>query len=149
VRFRECSIRKKPTGAPSRHTGVDLAPGDQNTEIKSLTYGIVWACGTHNEYGNVMIIKSTLDPVPKLYLLAHLEDFRKDAGQYIEPGETVAITGTTGTSTGIHLHVEVFMCDEEDRWKVLNETYLAKGLFYWLNRPSVRVNPFNHKFSGI
>jgi murein DD-endopeptidase MepM/ murein hydrolase activator NlpD len=144
---------KKEKGLP--HTGVDLAPGRKNTEIKALVYGRVWVCSKAEvrSYGNVMIIKNTNEDL--LYLLAHLHSFKKQVGDTVEPGEIVALTGnTTGgsnTATGIHLHIEVFRCTEKDSEKVLDLPYINDGKMdrdrFFLNSVAFnknRVDPFNH-----
>jgi len=145
------------------HTGVDLGTGGSYKDIISFVYGEVWACTYHNNtkensgngFGKVMIIKDAREN--KLYFLAHLHDYIKNVGDQVKPGEAVAIAGTTGNSTGIHLHVEVRLCDEKETKKEMvlsstgnkrneNEgTGLTWGGNYTNEKNPLRVNPFNHK----
>ncbi|MDR2663349.1 MAG: M23 family metallopeptidase [Treponema sp.] len=99
-----------------------------------------------------MILKNTNEDL--LYLLAHLHTFKKKEEDSFVPGEVVALTGSTGNSTGIHLHVEVFLCVEKDREKILDLLYIhgggtARDRFFansdLLN--TNRVDPFNHNLS--
>ncbi len=132
------------------HTGVDFTTGMKKTEIKSFIYGKVWACtwdqsiteGDKKGYGKVMLIYNETDK--KLYLLAHLSDYKKQVGETVSPGDTVAIAGTTGYSTGIHLHLEVFI-NVPDKGVIKTNAckeYPESGLA-WENRPT-RVNPLDH-----
>jgi murein DD-endopeptidase MepM/ murein hydrolase activator NlpD len=155
---------KRDVGSGNPHGGVDLAPGGAGKEIKSLIYGEVWACtydkdvvNTYNSspqdiicFGKVMIIKGSDN---KLYLLAHLDDYKKEVGAFVSPGDTVAICGTTGYSTGFHLHLEVILCEETDKKKVLDKNGNNKsksegtGLKWaedYSNRYPFLRNPFNH-----
>jgi murein DD-endopeptidase MepM/ murein hydrolase activator NlpD len=149
-----------------RHEGVDLAPyKNEKTEIKSLIYGKVWACtysGTIQEkadsgYGRVMIIKALHEK--KLYVLAHLDRYLKEVDDIVYPGDTVAKCGQTGNSTGVHLHVEVRLCEETEKKDVLSEEGNQKhknddsksngnGLAWAkegnISKEPPRVNPFNH-----
>jgi hypothetical protein len=142
-----------------QHTGVDLAPGEKNTDIQALIHGQVWVCSKNEMrgYGNVMILKNTNEDL--LFLLAHLYSFEKKDGDFFEPGEVVAKTGNTtgglGTSTGIHLHVEVFLCAEKNREKILDLLYItekkgtARDQFFndHVALYQNRVDPFHHSLS--
>jgi len=155
--------RQMPT-KQMRHEGVDLSPSDEKKpNRKSFIFGIVWACtyqGSIKEndrsgtYGRIMIIKALNDN--KLYFLAHLDKYLKDVNDFVYPGDDVAVCGTTGNSSGVHLHVEVRICNETNREKVLKEGWNQKhkndepssdgGELKWVeNNVPQRVNPFNHK----
>jgi len=89
-----------------------------------MIFGKVWAVtwegsmtydGNNNGkkgLGRLMIIKDMNKPI--LYLLAHLYSCRKKEGDYVYPGEIVALTGSIGNSAGEHLHLEVFECEAPD-----------------------------------
>jgi len=138
----------RPEKYGNLHTGIDLATKDENTNVISLIYGEVWECSwmggrdLKTSFGKIMLIKGINDD--KLYLLAHLEGYLKQSGDKVWPGEPVAITGTTGNSTGIHLHVEVYINVKENYDNRLNlcEININSGLT-WKKRPT-RVNPFVH-----
>jgi len=69
-------------------------------------------------FGKFMFIRGTRDN--NLYFLSHLDSFLKGEGDLVEPGEAVAITGTTGASSAEHLHLEVFVDVPADRRDVLD-----------------------------
>ncbi len=86
------------------HLGIDIASG-QGTEIYAAESGVVVkASWSSLGYGNLVIIdhgngKSTY--------YAHLNSFNVSEGQAVGKGDLVAFMGTTGNSTGPHLHFEV------------------------------------------
>ena len=142
------------------HTGIDLSTGGEKTPIVSLIYGIVWARANIEVFGKVMLIKSLNED--KLYFLAHLDDFKKEVDETFEPEEEIAITGNTtggtGSSTGIHLHLEVYRnikANPDENEKILNMKSIENIRRYnelWnLNGNTItdflrqhRVNPFKH-----
>ncbi len=132
------------------HTGVDFA-GDKGMPIISMIRGVVWATtwdkskqeGASSGYGQLMILKD-LDK-PLLYLIAHLSAYRKSEGDTFYPGETVALVGNTGKSSGAHLHLEVFKCEIMDKETVYEKS--DDGELVWLksfDRFSARVSPLDH-----
>jgi murein DD-endopeptidase MepM/ murein hydrolase activator NlpD len=135
-------------GYGGTHSGIDLATNRENTDIISLIHGEVWECtwmgspDFSSDYGKIMLIKGRYDN--KLYLLAHLEDYIKKTGDHVDPGEPVAITGTTGISTGIHLHVEVYV-DVTENYEKRYDLYSinASSGLSWIKKLQ-RVNPFDH-----
>lgn len=91
-------------------------------------------------YGNYIIIK---DNVTKLgFLYAHLKNpSNKNVGDQVSLGEQVGIEGTTGSSTGIHLHLE--MQDLTNRNWIFNgnrEDYINPAEFMGIpNREGISV----------
>ena len=90
--------------ASGRHTGLDIA-GSSGTPIKAAASGTVTSV-THSNvsYGNCVII-SHGNGVQTLY--AHCLETYVEVGQSVSQGETIAARGSTGNSTGPHLHFEV------------------------------------------
>lgn len=85
------------------HTGVDIA-NSINTDIKSATTGIVTKLEHNNKYwGNYIII--TTDEVTFRY--AHLNEINVELNQKVNQGDSIAKMGSTGYSTGSHLHFEI------------------------------------------
>jgi len=106
------------------HSGIDLAPyGGKKTEVISFIYGEVWACTWADIYGNVMIVKNRFED--KLYLLAHLDEFKRKTGDLISPGQTVAICGGSAHQSyseyPVHLHLEVRTCKSKKPDKVVEK----------------------------
>ena len=85
------------------HTGVDFG-GSMGTPIYSAQDGIVIKAGTHSTYGNVVMIDHGGGIVT---LYAHCSSINVSVGQVVKRGSMIATIGTTGRSTGPHLHFEV------------------------------------------
>ncbi|MBQ3118512.1 MAG: peptidoglycan DD-metalloendopeptidase family protein [Clostridia bacterium] len=87
------------------HSGVDLAaPGGSN--ILAAESGTVKFSGWNGGYGNCLIIDHG-GGITTLY--GHASKLCVSKGQYVSKGEVVAKVGTTGNSTGNHLHFEVLI----------------------------------------
>lgn len=91
------------TRARSLHTGIDLA-NSSGTAILASKNGVVERVGYQGSYGNVVIINHG-NGVTTLY--AHLSGFNVRVGQNVQQGERIASMGSTGRSTGSHLHFEI------------------------------------------
>lgn len=96
------------TGEQSFHKGIDI-PAPQNTEIVSSDDGIVIFSGMQNGYGNVVKIKH-FDGKNTVY--AHNTLNVVQEGDIVRQGQTIAKVGTTGNSTGNHLHFETIVNEE-------------------------------------
>lgn len=97
--------RKHPkTGQIKFHSGIDLgAPG--GTKIYSVSDGVVIQSGWSNGYGNSVQIK---DAHGKTWLYGHmLQPSGLKVGSKISRGQIVGLVGSTGMSTGNHLHLEL------------------------------------------
>ncbi|MBS4223862.1 peptidoglycan DD-metalloendopeptidase family protein [Lederbergia citrea] len=87
------------------HKGIDIA-GPSNYTIKAADHGIVVSAGWNNGgYGNKIVIDHQ-NGYQTIY--AHLKSISVSAGQKVEKGSAIGIMGSTGDSTGIHLHFEVY-----------------------------------------
>lgn len=85
------------------HTGVDMA-GSYGTPVRAAEQGTVIHAGWWRGYGKVVIIDHG-GGISTLY--AHLSDILVGSGQSVAAGEVVGRVGSTGLSTGPHLHFEV------------------------------------------
>lgn len=95
--------RKNPvTGKFTFHSGYDLAAAS-GSEIYAMLSGTVSTAKWDDGYGNYLIIDHN-DGTQTLY--AHCSELIAQKGDYVEKGEVVAKVGSTGNSTGPHLHVE-------------------------------------------
>ena len=85
--------------------GIDLISTSGDREVKSIGDGVVRGnFNDPNGFGNYVSIEH---PDGKRVLYAHLESFKKKAGDKVQAGDVIGIEGSTGRSTGIHLHLEV------------------------------------------
>jgi murein DD-endopeptidase MepM/ murein hydrolase activator NlpD len=95
------------TGKPDSHTGIDI-PAPKNTPILAAKSGVVVTSikgsGSYWSYGNYVLIAHS-DGTSTLY--AHMEKRNVSKGQVVKQGDVVGYVGTTGRSTGNHLHFEV------------------------------------------
>ena len=91
-----------PRGA-RYHTGVDF-PAPEGTPVLAARTGVVTVARWIGGYGNVVAIKHTLG-VSTVY--AHLSAFLVRVGQRVATGQPIGRVGSTGASSGPHLHFEV------------------------------------------
>ena len=85
-----------------QHLGVDYG-APIGTPVRSVGDGVVEFAGRQNGYGNVVQIKHSKE---RSTLYAHLSSMDVKAGQRIDQGQRLGAVGTTGWSTGPHLHFE-------------------------------------------
>ncbi len=98
--------------AGSAHTGCDVAGGGiLGKPIMAIEAGTVTTAKYGNYgYGNYVIIdhgKCTDDDSNYLSLYGHATTLAVEVGQKVEKGDVIAYVGSTGNSTGPHLHLEV------------------------------------------
>lgn len=110
-------VRVNPvTGQTEIHRGLDIATGN-NDPVYSMLNGIVHSLGYSSSRGNWIIIydnnsNSSTYGYATLYMhLAYAPIVSQ--GQSVVIGQQVGVEGTTGQSTGIHLHVEM---QDLNRW---------------------------------
>jgi murein DD-endopeptidase MepM/ murein hydrolase activator NlpD len=97
-------VRYDPlTGAARMHTGVDLRANYGDAVGASMS-GMVLFAGSKGGYGNCVIIDHG-SGISTYY--AHLSAITVAVGQSVEAGEYIGQVGSTGRSTGPHLHYEV------------------------------------------
>ena len=87
------------------HTGVDIAL-PTGTEIFAAHSGTVTFSGVRGGYGNLVIIQSD-NGIETRY--AHCDRLLVSTGQWVDAGDVIATVGSTGQSTGPHLHFEVII----------------------------------------
>ena len=95
------------TGSRAFHSGLDFA-APKGTTVLSAGKGIVSFVGTKSGYGNVVEVTHANGLVTRY---AHLSGFLSEEGQAVNTGTPIAKVGSTGRSTGPHLHFEVRKAD--------------------------------------
>ena len=96
--------RRHPlTGRTRMHNGLDWA-GPRGTPIHATADGVVKTAGRQGGYGNLVVIEHDFG-IETYY--AHLNSIDVRRGQRVSRGDRIGGMGTTGQSTGVHLHYEV------------------------------------------
>jgi len=85
------------------HTGVDIA-NSKGTTIRAADDGTVTFAGRHGNYGNLIIINHG-GGIETYY--AHCNSINVSVGDKVQQGEKIGTVGTTGRTTGPHVHFEV------------------------------------------
>jgi murein DD-endopeptidase MepM/ murein hydrolase activator NlpD len=86
-----------------RHTGLDIA-APRGTKVRATAAGTVRRAATEDGYGRYVELRHADGHVTRY---AHLADLRVEPGAEIARGQVLGTVGTTGLSTGPHLHYEV------------------------------------------
>jgi murein DD-endopeptidase MepM/ murein hydrolase activator NlpD len=101
-----------------RHAGQDIA-APSGTPVHAVDCGTVTQAGVEGGYGNLVCIQHSA-AVSTCY--AHLSSFETKRGDYVEVGQIIGRVGSTGNSTGPHLHFEV-----RENGKAVNPGPYLKG----------------------
>ncbi|HLR47352.1 MAG TPA: M23 family metallopeptidase [Deinococcales bacterium] len=96
--FRNISV-----GGNRNHGGIDIA-ANTGTPVAASRSGTVTFSGWNGAYGYVIYVDHG-DGSETRY--AHLSALHAGAGQVVAQGDTIGLTGSTGASTGPHLHFEI------------------------------------------
>jgi murein DD-endopeptidase MepM/ murein hydrolase activator NlpD len=96
--------RKHPVLKSTRHHhGVDLAAPEQSP-IRAIAGGQVIYADPYAGYGNLVVVRHD-DGMTSHY--GHCRTIKVSIGQRVKPGQMIATVGSTGISTGPHLHFEI------------------------------------------
>lgn len=88
------------------HYGTDIA-NSAGTRVNAAAPGIVTHAGWLSDYGRTVIITHSINGVTYATLYAHLNRISVTNGQMVKAGAQIGLMGSTGNSTGPHLHFEV------------------------------------------
>lgn len=100
------------------HAGLDIA-APEGREIRAVDRGVVTYAQRHKGYGNMVEITHDNGVVTRY---AHASRLHVREGDVVDVGETIADVGSTGQSTGPHLHFEV----RDGSKRIDPEVYLAR-----------------------
>ena len=96
--------RDSPGGVGSTdHGGTDIA-AQRDSIVVAVQDAVVSSAGVNSGYGNCVVL-TTIDGYTVYF--AHLSNINVSSGQTVTKGETIGTVGSTGWSTGAHLHFEV------------------------------------------
>ena len=105
-------------GAIRHHNGVDIAVAT-GTPVKAIAAGRVLESGPHGGYGNLVTIAHGYGMIS---MYGHNSRLQVVVGEQVTAGQTVALSGSTGRSTGPHLHFELWRGGAN-----VTESYLTAG----------------------
>ncbi|WP_236964161.1 M23 family metallopeptidase [Hydrogenophaga sp. SL48] len=123
------------TGRSALHTGLDF-PADIGTPILAAAGGVVVVQEIHPAYGNMVEVDHGNDLITRY---AHSSRVLVKKGDIVKRGQRIAEVGSTGRSTGPHLHFEVWVSgvpQDPARFLAAGETLAAAQLV-----PGVRRRP--------
>jgi murein DD-endopeptidase MepM/ murein hydrolase activator NlpD len=92
------------TGEPGTHNAIDISSA-VGQAVRAPADGIVVKAEWANGYGNVIYLAHPFSGYSTRY--GHLSNFAVQPGQHVKRGDIIAYVGSTGRSTGPHLHYEV------------------------------------------
>ncbi len=106
------------TGERHFHAGIDISTRS-GSPVVSPAEGIVTFAGFEGAYGRLLAINHGHGLVTRY---GHLGDFKASVGQKVKRGQTVATVGSSGRSTGPHLHYEILLSGvpANPRYYILN-----------------------------
>jgi len=98
-------VRKDPFGYKMvKHKGLDIA-ADPGAEVFATAPGTVYAAARMGGFGNAVIISHDPGGVQTIY--AHLGEISVTKGMKVKRGEVLGSVGSSGRSTGPHIHYEI------------------------------------------
>ena len=97
--------RTSPGGIGStNHKGTDIGRGGYTSSVYASKAGTVIVATYSSSYGNYVVISHGSGNTT---LYAHMSSIKTYVGAYVNQGDVIGITGSTGNSTGPHLHFEI------------------------------------------
>jgi murein DD-endopeptidase MepM/ murein hydrolase activator NlpD len=91
------------TGEPGFHQGLDIST-EKGQPVYATADGVVESAGYNGDYGNMIQIRHQFDLKTRY---GHLSAFAAKVGQSVKRGDVIGYVGSTGRSTGAHLHYEI------------------------------------------
>ncbi|GEK32409.1 peptidase [Kurthia zopfii] len=106
------------------HYGIDIA-NSAGTPIVASADGVVFKASPLSTYGNVVMITHNIGGKTYTSLYAHMSGFATSPGKVVKKGEVIGYMGSTGRSTGPHVHFEIHIGS-------------------WVNQATGAVNPLQY-----
>ena len=108
-------------GGTAFHGGIDIA-NNYNTPLYAAKSGVVIAAGYNGSYGNCVDIEH---PDGYVTRYAHMNSIIAYVGQEVEQGEKIGLMGSTGKSTGSHVHFEIRVGDRNSSYTIDPASYIG------------------------
>jgi murein DD-endopeptidase MepM/ murein hydrolase activator NlpD len=93
------------SGEPEYHTGIDIAAA-KGQPVYATADGIVQSATYTGDYGNLIVLKHGFGLTTRY---GHLSAYAVKVGNTVKRGDVVGYIGSTGRSTGAHLHYEILV----------------------------------------
>ncbi len=110
------------TGMTKNHHGIDIAVA-KGTSVRPVSAGIITYSGYKSGYGNIVIVDHENGTIT---LYAHNSQNMVSTGEKVGTNTIIALTGSTGRSTGPHLHFEAWRMGENITPQYLPESWGAR-----------------------
>jgi murein DD-endopeptidase MepM/ murein hydrolase activator NlpD len=91
------------TGEPGFHQGIDIST-DKGNPVFATADGTVESAAYTGDYGNLIVLKHDFGLATRY---GHLSKFNVKPGESVRRGDVIGYIGSTGRSTGAHLHYEI------------------------------------------
>jgi murein DD-endopeptidase MepM/ murein hydrolase activator NlpD len=91
------------TGEQGFHQGLDIST-EKGSPVFATADGHVESAGFSGDYGNLIVIRHDFDLATRY---AHLSAYKVKSGQTVKRGDIIGYVGSTGRSTGAHVHYEI------------------------------------------
>ena len=95
------------TGEPGYHQGIDIST-EKGQPVYATADGVVESAAYSGDYGNLVVVKHAFGLATRF---GHLSAFNVTSGQNVKRGDIIGNVGSTGRSTGAHLHYEILVND--------------------------------------
>jgi murein DD-endopeptidase MepM/ murein hydrolase activator NlpD len=105
------------------HNGCDLGNRPQRTPIRSIADGIVAYSDFDAAYGHY--VRADYRDLDCYAMYCHLDEPGAPVGTRLNAGDTVGLLGTSGNSTGVHLHLEIRLQNKDGTYR--EDTPMPKG----------------------
>jgi murein DD-endopeptidase MepM/ murein hydrolase activator NlpD len=93
------------TGEHENHTGLDIS-AQKGQSVYATADGVVQSATYTGDYGNLIVIKHEFGLSTRY---GHLSAYKVKAGDSVKRGDMIGLVGSTGRSTGPHLHYEILV----------------------------------------
>jgi murein DD-endopeptidase MepM/ murein hydrolase activator NlpD len=93
------------TGEPAYHQGIDIST-EKGEPVVATADGVIDTASYSGDYGNLIVIKHDFGLTTRY---GHLSAFSVKPGQAVKRGDILGYVGSTGRSTGAHLHYEILV----------------------------------------